>query len=161
MSNTLRSKDEIKVQRHIKDSAKAQGGASVKLSNQFLIGVPDLLIGLPPYCLTLVEVKDLGECRDKFSRKLEVTDKQDEMMERFSLPYEDRGGSYNARMASAFLMVALYHKGQHRLIAAPRWARQMTHEYEGTLPWVTRQTGCLYDLLPLFGGMGGIKWRVG
>jgi hypothetical protein len=48
---------EVDHQRDIKESAIREGGFSFKMSNRFLIGVPDLYIAMPGYPACLLEVK--------------------------------------------------------------------------------------------------------
>jgi len=48
---------EVELQRLIIDVVEEVGGASHKLSNRFLIGIPDLLVKVPGYQAALIEVK--------------------------------------------------------------------------------------------------------
>lgn len=48
---------ETDVQKRVIDAVRAHGGAAHKLSNRFLVGVPDLLIKLPGLPAFIMEVK--------------------------------------------------------------------------------------------------------
>jgi len=48
---------EVDHQRDIKESAVREGGYSFKMSNRFLIGVPDLYIAVPGFPVVLLEAK--------------------------------------------------------------------------------------------------------
>lgn len=69
-------KRELELQSDIIKSVRKQGGYGRKLSNQFTIGIPDLLIALPPFVPCYAEVKDFGECASSFDRQIDVSDKQ-------------------------------------------------------------------------------------
>jgi len=49
--------DELKIQRDIILEVQKLGGFAFKMSNRFLVGVPDLFIKMPGYDTTIVEVK--------------------------------------------------------------------------------------------------------
>lgn len=107
---------EVDHQRHIKQSVIRQGGYSFKLSNQFSIGIPDLLIALPPFVPILAEVKTLGECGDDFSRQLGVSPKQKDELRKLVTPYRQ----YLRRdLRMGILLVHVVWQKQHRLIPLP------------------------------------------
>ena len=73
---------EVDHQRDIKDSVIRQGGYSFKMSNRFLIGVPDLYIAMPGFPVVLLEVKrnddyatsgKAGHLRDDLTEKQKST----------------------------------------------------------------------------------------
>ena len=149
---------ELLVQRQIIVSAKAQGGYGRKLATQFMVGMPDVLLGLPPFGLSLWEVKDFSAVADKFDKQLSgspttpVTPKQSHELRLISQPYEDWKS-----IRTSGLMVAIQHKGEHRLVALPRHTERLTHLYEEEPRcWQKRQKGGVYSLRPLmeFVGIG-------
>lgn len=48
---------EIDIQRELVNEARGLGGYAIKMSNRFLVGIPDLLIKLPGMQACLIEVK--------------------------------------------------------------------------------------------------------
>jgi hypothetical protein len=64
---------ELKVQREIAATFKAAGGYGQKISSQFQIGVPDLLLAHPDLPPLLAEVKWLGDVPEKFNRKIDIS----------------------------------------------------------------------------------------
>jgi hypothetical protein len=151
---------ELQVQTNMIKSARQQGGYGRKLSNRFTVGIPDLLVGIFPFVPALVEVKDLGVVVDTFDRQLEVTPKQADEMKRMSQPYESMVTEFSPWRCTAFVAVALVHRGKHRLVAVKRHVDRLSHTYEGDLPWVPRQTGGTYDLLRLMEGIGVCQTKV-
>lgn len=151
---------ELTVQTDIKTSVIRDGGYGFKLSNQFTVGIPDLLLVLYPFAPLIVEVKDLGEVVDKFSLKLHITPKQADTMRRISEPYEKGQTIYTPNKRASFVLVALKHRGKNRLVVVPRNAEHLTWGYE-TDPkiWTTRQVGKYYALGPLFEAVGAIQIR--
>lgn len=108
-------------QTQIKLSVKRQGGYSFKLSNRFTIGIPDLLIALPPFVPCLAEVKDLGECVREFSRKLDVSPKQGHELKAINDAYISH--------RVAILLVTLHWQGEGQiLVPLPHHCRQLTGE---------------------------------
>jgi hypothetical protein len=151
----MKDKNELLVQTNIRKSVIREGGYGFKMSNRFLVGVVDLFIALPPYAPCVVEVKDLGTVVDKFSIKLEITPKQAEFMEHVSKPYEDAMTRYTPSRRAACVLVALKHRGQHRLVVLPRDAQRLDHTYEAsTDAWTERAVGGHYDVKKLFNTVG-------
>lgn len=145
--------DELKHQTDIVGSVKRDGGNAFKMSNRFLIGVPDLAVALPPFAPCVIEVKDLGKVTDRFDRQLEVTPKQFDHMEKHSLPYEVRGLG-----RVAFVAIHIFHRGEHRLVLMPRQAERLTYQYE-EIPaiWAKREVGLYYNLAPMLDYWGAAK----
>lgn len=48
---------ELPFQTALIKAAKAEGGYAIKMSNRFLVGIPDLLVKLPDYPTCLIECK--------------------------------------------------------------------------------------------------------
>lgn len=150
---------ELDVQAKVCKSAKRDGGYGRKISHKFVVGIPDLLVCLPPFAPCVIEMKDLGPVTALFDRQLAVTPKQALEMERISKPYE-----VHPRLpgppATACVLVALVHRGEHRLVVADREADRLSHTYElDTGRWVPREPGGYYDLKPLlqWAGIGRIQ----
>lgn len=145
--------NEIKHQTDIKNSVKRDGGHAFKMSNRFLIGVPDLHVALPPFAPCVVEVKDLGVVADKFNRDLGVTEKQARYMADISEPYEGLGLG-----RVAFVAAHIVHYGEHRLVLMPRQAMRLSWEYsEDAGTWVKRETGLYYNLRPMLKRWGAAR----
>jgi hypothetical protein len=141
-------KRELQEQADIKKSVRLDGGYSFKLSNRFTIGIPDLLIALPPFVPILAEVKDLAEWGDVRPRKLDVSPKQE---------YELNGlGSlYDMFGRVSILLVALRRGRDHYLVGLPRDARVLL----APLPWDApsvqkRQSKGYYPLAPILQDLG-------
>lgn len=73
---------EIKLQREIVEVVRAAGGFAFKLSNRFLIGVPDLFVKLPWHSAAFYEVKlaKLPAATRKTEIELAVTPLQDKFL---------------------------------------------------------------------------------
>ena len=67
--------NELDAQRLICKSAVSGGGFAFKMSNRFLVGVPDLLVKIPQYPTMLIEVK-LDKSKVKDPIDVEVTPTQ-------------------------------------------------------------------------------------
>lgn len=133
---------EIDHQRQLVLSVKAQGGYALKLSNRFTIGVPDLLVMHPLFAPCLIEVKDLGECNDIFSRQIDVTSKQRHTMERMAMVYDD------SPHPPAFVVVTLMWKKARIMVPAPFDIERLSSAslLSGDRLQVGRTTGGLYDM---------------
>lgn len=150
--------DELTVQTRIIKGTRAQGGFGIKLSNRFSVGIPDLLLALPPFAPCLVEVKDLGECVENFDRKLEVTPKQGLTLDQFSDPYNSLSFPVHAGLDLSFVFVAIRWCGVHQLVGLPKNARRLTSGLALVSPRVTRLPGVAgsdptYDIRPLLEGL--------
>ena len=141
---------ELDLQSKIWRSAKTDGGYGRKISHKFAVGIPDLLLALPPFAPCLCEVKDMSEVVDDFDRLIGITEKQTEELKRFSEPYENTMTVYTPNKRTAFILVGIKHRGQHRLVALPREATRLDHTYESRGGWVARSLGGYYNLKPLF-----------
>ena len=149
---------ELDVQTKIIKSARREGGYGRKMSHKFAIGIPDLLIGLPPFIPALAEVKDIGVVVDNFARKIGVTDKQSLELHMFNDPYNDHQTRYTPSRHSALVLVALQHRGKHRLVAIGMQGRgkydepwRLDHTYEGEDGrWAEREPGGHYPLRRMF-----------
>lgn len=141
---------ELKLQSDIKTSVIRDKGFGIKLSHRFAIGVPDLLLALPPFAPCLVEVKDLGVVVDRFDRKLGVTPMQADTMRKMSGPYERETWGRH----TALVLVGFVHRGVHTLVALRRDMDRLTWQYDELHPWTTRQTGLHYKVGPLLEAVG-------
>lgn len=148
---------ELDLQTKILRSAKHDGGYGRKISHKFAIGIPDLLLALPPFAPCLGEVKDLGEVVDKFDVQIKITEKQTEELKRFSEPYEKSMTVYTPNKKSSLILVGIKHRGRHRLVALSHGATRLSHEYEARGGWVDREIGGYYNLAPLLEWAGIIK----
>lgn len=110
---------EVDHQTNIKLSVKAQGGYSLKLSNRFTVGVPDLLIMMPGFAPCFAEVKDLGLCVDSFDRKLDVSPKQALTMKQMVKVYDPMMYGVKAPQVAFILVVAKW-KLQHVIVPLPQ-----------------------------------------
>jgi len=138
------AKEELKVQKQIKDSVIKDGGYGLKLSNKFAIGIPDLGLWLPPFAPSIMEVKDLGPVTEKFNIQLDVTDKQSDTLRRMQSTYSK---------PVTGILVHLIHHGEHRLVIVPRAAQRLNYMYPSDI-YVKRQTGGYYDIASLFEAHG-------
>lgn len=146
---------ELNVQTNIIKSVRRDGGYGRKMSNRFSIGIPDLLVALPPFAPCVIEVKDFGEVADKFDRKVDVTEKQAHEMKVFSEPFE---AAEWGRVA--FVAVALIHRGEHRLIFGPRDMHRVSDAYEAMpMIWTKRQVGGYYPIGPMLRYWGAAQCR--
>lgn len=136
---------ELKLQTDIIKSVERMGGYGLKMSNRFMIGIPDLLIMLPPYAPCIIEVKDFGEVVDKFNLKVPVTPKQNHTLNLMSGVYERH---FNHGCVS-MVLVGMVHKNEHRLVSLHRDEKQLDYTYEQNKMWVKRETGLHYNLFPL------------
>lgn len=151
----MKNKRELDVQSNIVKSAKLQGGYGKKISHKFSVGVPDLLIAIPPFAPCVVEVKDLGAVTLGFNRMLDVTPKQSLEMARISEPYEEFQVPYTPSRRTACVMVALKHRDKHRLVVLPRIAERLSSEYEADPGcWVEREVGGTYNIKRLLEHVG-------
>lgn len=135
---------ELKLQSDIKKSVRADGGYCIKLSNRFSIGIVDLLVALPPFAPCTLEVKDLGECKEGFSRQLDVTPMQGVNLDGITDPYK----AYGIELSG--LLVGLTLNGVHHLVALPKDTRRLTHDQMvGQRFLGKRRVGNYYDVRPL------------
>lgn len=79
---------ETDLQSFIVKTVEERGGAAVKLSNRFLVGVPDLLVKLPDRdrspCLIEVKLQQIGATTPPtFAFIPDLTKKQDDFLRRF------------------------------------------------------------------------------
>lgn len=140
---------ELDVQTKVCKSARQDGGYGRKISHKFVIGIPDLLVCLPPFAPCVIEMKDLGKVVDRFDRQLAVTPKQALEMERISKPYEPEVNGV-IPMHTAMVLVAIVHRGEHRLVACHRSNDRLDFGYEADpRRWVRREVGGYYNLRPL------------
>ena len=146
---------ELALQTKIIQSIRKDGGHARKMSHRFAIGIPDLLIGMPPYVPCLAEVKDLGIVTANFNLQLDVTEKQALELRRVSEPYEDMF-LHTRACRTGMLLIGLVHMGEHRLVGLPRSQGRLDAGYEADpLCWVKRQQAGYYEILPLLKA-GGI-----
>lgn len=137
---------ELLVQTNIIKSVRKDGGYARKMSNRFLIGIPDLVLGLYPFGVCFAEVKDLGECGRTFNRKIPVTEKQRHELNLIDAAYKKTNLIYTPYQHVAFVLVAFKHQGKHMLVAANRNIESLTHHFDSFYPWVDRQVGGYYDM---------------
>ena len=67
---------EVDLQAKVKDAIIEMGGFSMKMSNRFLIGVPDLLCKLPNYPTSFWEVKRVPFIREKIKADATLNQKK-------------------------------------------------------------------------------------
>lgn len=132
---------ETDLQFHIKKSIIKDGGYCKKLTNHFTIGIPDLLIRHPNFAPIVAEVKELGECVDKFDRQLDVTPKQGENLLGIA-PY-------------SCLLVGLEWRGQRHLVGLVHLERRLDHKMLEDWPErrTTKAVGNYYNLYQIFNGL--------
>ena len=141
---------ELSEQSNLIASAKRAGGYGKKLSHRFAIGMPDLLLAVPPYAPVLCEVKDLGIVTDKFDRQIDITPKQAEELRRVSEPYETFQTPYTPHRVTVLIMVHIVHRKQHRMVVLNRVEDRLTFRYEDNPNcWIPREKGGQYDILKL------------
>lgn len=146
---------ELDLQSKIKASARKDGGYGQKMSNRFSIGIPDLLIGLPPFVPCYAEVKDFGTVAEQFNRQVDTTPKQRLEMARFSNPYQAAITPYTPNRHASLVLVGIIHRGRHRLVALSHGAERLDHTYEAsTGTWVERGVGGYYALAGLLEAVG-------
>jgi hypothetical protein len=146
---------ELLLQKHVANSAFKQGGYGRKLSHAFTVGIPDLLLAVPPFAPAIWEVKDFGAVVDKFDLQLSgspttpVTPKQRDEMRKFSYPYEQRTFG-----PVAGVMVGIQHGGRHMLLACTRDQERVSFRDFELGTYVFRGVGGFYDLESLFRSIG-------
>lgn len=149
---------ELAHQTDIRKSVIKDGGYGFKLSNRFTLGIPDLLICLPPFAPCIIEVKDLGEVVDKFNRQIGVTPLQNETMRRISQPYEDYQHPYTPHRCASAILVHVIHQREHRLVGLPRRTEHLSASYlDEPTCWQKRDKGGYYDLAPILEHLGMLK----
>lgn len=149
---------ELDLQTKIWKSAKQDGGYGRKISHKFAIGIPDLLLALPPFAPCLAEIKDMGEVVNKFDKQFDITEKQSEELKRFSEPYEKSMTIYTPNKQSSIVLVGVKHRKDFRLVACHRADIRLNHTYEeDPQRWVSRGVGGYYNLAPLLEWAGIIK----
>lgn len=111
---------EIEVQTEIKQSVRADGGYCHKLTNAYTVGIPDLLIALPPFAPCVIEVKDLKEVTTGFDRVLGVTPKQRYELRQISEVYNDLDRPLDQhRPTFSGIFVHAVWKGEHYITSLP------------------------------------------
>lgn len=145
---------ELKLQKDIKDSVITDGGYSVKLSNRFTMGIPDLLIVLNPWAPAICEVKDLGVVTDNFDQKLEVTPLQRNTMKQIEEAYGEVPLKH-----STFVLCGMIWGKQHWLVGLPWYSERVTAAHlQDPLRAGKRQKGGYYDLAPIMKSLNmGLK----
>ena len=139
------SRNELKLQAEICKSVVVQGGWAKKLTNQFTIGIPDLLISLPGLAPCLAEVKDFDVVGDKFDRKLDVSPKQRHELLTFNA----------VNPATAVILVGLKWGNEHHLVCLPADAERLSDAYRGAAwGYTKRLPGLRYDMKEI------LKWQV-
>lgn len=153
---------ELDLQTKICQSAKRDGGYGKKISHKFAVGIPDLLVALPPFAPCLIEVKDMGAIATaKFDRLIGITPKQQLELSRFSEPYEKAQSEYTPDRRTGMVLVGLVHQGEHRLVALRRDEDRLSDGYQADpARWTKRQVGGYYDLGPLLEWTGIVKMRL-
>ena len=141
----MAGKRELALQTDIIRSVRQQGGWARKMSNRFLVGMPDLVMALHPFAICIAEVKDLGPVTEKFDRKLDVSPKQRHELRMIHVAYWDKMNIYTPKRRASLLLVGATLGRRHMLTALPWDAKRVT--YEAT--WVDRQVGGVYDIKAL------------
>lgn len=159
-----RNKRELDIQREICQSVRREGGWAKKLTNRFTIGIPDLLIARFPSIPFIAEVKDLGQVRDTFSRKLDVTEKQSHELRTFdqaiSDPHADATNHAAAKRYAAVVLVGWAWGRDRWLAMLPPDADHITMGPDRNHPMVHRQAGGYYpigSLIQLFGKIHEVR----
>lgn len=147
--------DELTIQREIKQSVINAGGFALKLTNRFTIGVPDLAIWLPSFVPAVVEVKDLGECVERFDRQLDVSPKQRDTLRRINATYGiDINGTPSTASISC-LIVHIRHNGLRKLVILPPGATRLAHaQVDQLYPSVVRVPTGRWGITSLFKSHG-------
>jgi hypothetical protein len=158
---------ELPFQSDVIKSVRKQGGYAIKISHKFSVGIPDLLIALPPFAPFIAEAKDFGEVGEKFDRKVEVTSKQAVELERISSRYEKMPlMEYTKNHRAGIVIVHFIQKRRHYMAAIPR-PKDLINLTDSRLTSdvsrdqvVEREVGNHYpNLARLFDTMGIIKVR--
>ena len=145
---------EIKHQSDIVHSVRKDGGYARKISSQFQVGLPDLLVHLPGFAPCVIEVKKIDSIKnEKFSRQFDhpTTDKQ-------LLDLKTFNDSNALRGQSSFIVVAIEHMKFRRLVICKFSETRLTNDYASDLNrWVDRQPGRYYDMKQLLEWAGAIR----
>lgn len=152
-----RNKVELSVQADLVKSVRKDGGWARKLSHQFMIGLPDLLVGMYPFAPFLAEVKDLGQVSENFRRKIDVSEKQRYELQQFNESYrvgldQDTLGNAGERYASVLLVG--WARGRTRWVAMLPW--DTIHIDSGQVHAVQREVHGYYPLKFLAEQFGAI-----
>jgi hypothetical protein len=152
---------EVEVQTKIIKSIKSDGGYAFKMSNAYSAGIVDLFIALPPFVPCIVEVKDLKACVDGFDRQLEITVLQSRQLNQVSDVYVASGHYVTTNPRVSGVLVALFHRGENRMVGLPKDRRRLDASYEGDPRcWRKRGTklpqceGGYYEIAPMLEVMG-------
>lgn len=156
---------EVVVQTKIIQSVKSDGGYAFKMSNAYSSGIVDLFIALPPFVPCIVEVKDLKECVERFNLKLDITPLQDRQLNRVSDVYVEAISRtcHTTLPRVSGVLVAILHRGQHRMVGLPKDRRRLDCSYEADPRcWRKRLSrdscdGGYYEVAPLLEAMGVSK----
>lgn len=134
--------NEVKVQRHILELNKANGGFGWKLSNAFISGVPDLLLFVPGFCPVVAEVKYIGAKERDFDVQVGLTPLQNERLIRV-----ERIGPF------AIVLIAVKWKGKDYVIGQHRQETNVASSRIGTERSTPRRKG-QFNLTPIFRSLG-------
>ncbi len=115
---------EVDIQAQIKKSVRLDGGYCHKLTNAFTVGIPDLLIALPPFAPCIIEVKSLGVVTAKFDQQIAVTPKQRHELNEITEVYLRYAGAPYRVFSGLFIHAVL--DGDHWLTGLPRGAERHT-----------------------------------
>src|SRR6185312_12383623 len=77
--------NELGIQRLLVEACITQGGFAHKMSNRFLVGVPDLFVKMPDWPTTIVEVKYAPKVRRDGTVALELSPHQSRHIARIQL----------------------------------------------------------------------------
>lgn len=169
---------ETDIQAQIKKSIRRDGGYCHKLTNAFTIGIPDLLIALPPFAPCIIEVKDFKTCTQGFDRQIDVTPKQRYELNQITDVYPEiprikevyhpaigLGGAEieyvkvgETQPIFSGIFVHVYWNKMHWLTGLPRHAERHTHALllDATRTR-TRAPGEYWDVRPLLEAIGVTK----
>lgn len=136
---------ETDVQAQIRQSVKFDGGYCHKLTNQFTVGIPDLLIALPPFAPCIIEVKDLKTVMSGFDRQIDVTPKQRYELRAISEAYNDIDRPFDQlRPTFSGIFVHVIWNKWHYLTGLPYHAERHTGHLLDD-PTRTRKRGLRWD----------------
>lgn len=120
---------ETDIQAQIRQSVKFDGGYCHKLTNQFTVGIPDLLIALPPFAPCVIEVKSFKDCGHVgFNRQIDVTPKQRHELRTITEVYKPDAQPIDILLVPVFsgIFVHVIFENKHWMTGLPYHAERHT-----------------------------------
>jgi len=150
---------ETDIQAQIKKSVRLDGGYCHKLTNAFTVGIPDLLIALPPFAPCVIEIKSLNYCGGQFDRKIEVTPKQRHELFQISEVYNNVDRPLDQlRPTFSGIFVHTYVNKTHYLTGLPYRAERHTAVLLADAARTRKRgSGEYWDIRPLLEAIGITK----